>query len=160
MIGDRYDLTVGDKTFRILHNTPSYSESDIVIFIPEAKTLIVGDIFNAGRLPVFSRQGTDLDSWTKLFAPFIADNTGVKCFIGTHGSGWMTAAEIKEQFQYLTKLSQEVASLKAAGKSAAEIKTSLPLDRFPYLAKYNPYFYGSEFNLHEMNITTLWNRTK
>jgi predicted cation transporter len=70
LIGDRYDLAVGDKTFRIIHNTPSGSASDIVIFIPEAETLIVGDIFIPGRIPVFSRQGTDMDSWMKLSAPF------------------------------------------------------------------------------------------
>ncbi len=160
LIGDSYDLKVGDKTFRMSHNTPSYSESDIVIFIPEAKTLIVGDIFNPGRIPCFSRSGTDLDSWTKLFAPFIADNADVECYIGTHGFGLLTAAEIREQFQYLKKLSDEVNALKASGKSAAEIQALLPLAQFPYLSKFNPYFYGTEFNIHNSNIDVLWNRTK
>jgi len=160
LIGESYDLTVGDKTFHISHNTPSYSESDIVTSIPEIKTLIVGDIFNAGRIPLLSSQGTDLDSWAKLFAPYIADNSKVEHFIGTHGAGLLTAAEIREQFQYLNKLSEEVKNLKASGKSAAEIQAALPLDQFPYLSKYNPYFYGTTQNVHSANIASLWTRMK
>jgi glyoxylase-like metal-dependent hydrolase (beta-lactamase superfamily II) len=160
LIGESYDLTVGDKTFHMFHNTPSYSESDIVTYIPEINMLIVGDIFNAGRIPFFSPQGTDLDSWTKLFAPYIADNSKIERFIGTHGTGHLTAAEIREQFQYLKKLSDEVKNLKASGKSAAEIQAILPLNQFPYLSKYNPYFYGTPQNIHASNIAMLWNRSK
>ena len=118
--------------------------------------LIVGDIFNANRIPFFSPRGTDLDSWTKLFAAFIADNSKIERFIGTHGTGSLTAAEIREQFRYLKKLSEEVKKLKASGKSAAEIQAILPLDQFPYLAKYNPYFYGTPQNVHAANIAVLW----
>ncbi len=160
LIGDSYDLTVGDKTFHMFHNTPSYSESDIVTFVPELKTLIVGDVFNANRIPLLSAQGTDLDAWAKLFAPYIADNSKVEHFIGTHGAGILTAAEIREQFQYLTKLSEEVKNLKASGKSAAEIQAVFPLDKFPYLSKYNPFFYGTTQNVHAANIAALWAQAK
>ena len=161
LIGDRHTLRLGGKTFEMYHNTPSYSESDIIIYIPEEKTLIIGDIFNKGRLPsIFPRGQTDLASWEKLFSGYIAKDTAVEHFIGTHGAGTITAAEIREQFSYLKKLLEEVRNLKASGKTATEIQSLIPLAQFPYLKTYNPYFYGTGFSIHNSNIESLWNHIK
>ncbi len=160
-IGDRYTLRLGGKTFEMSHNTPSYSTSDIVIYIPEDKTLVVGDIFNAGRLPsLYPLRPTDLESWEKLFSGYVSNDTTVERFICTHGAGTITAAEIREQFSYLKKLQDEVRTLKASGKSAAEIQALIPLAQFPYLKTYNPYFYGTGFSIHNSNIDSLWNHGK
>jgi len=161
LIGDRYTLRLGGKTFEMSLNTPSYSRSDIIIYIPEEKTLVVGDIFNSGRLPsIYPLQPTDLGSWEKLFSGYIAKDTAVEHFIGTHGAGMITAAEIREQFSYLKKLAEEVGNLKASGKTAAEIQALIPLAQFPYLKTYNPYFYGTGFSIHNANIESLWNHIK
>ena len=161
LIGDRYILRLGGKTFEMSHNTPSYSGSDIIIYIPEEKTLVIGDIFNKGRLPAISPQApTDLESWEKLFSGYISKDTTIDHFICTHGAGTITAAEIREQFSYLKKLTEEVRNLKATGKTAAEIQAQIPLAQFPYLKTYNPYFYGTGFNLHNLNIDSLWKQTK
>ena len=161
LIGDRHTLRLGGKTFEMYHNTPSYSESDIITYIPEEKTLVVGDIFNAGRLPgIFPQGSTDLESWEKLFSGYVSNDTTIEHFIGTHGAGTITAAEIREQFSYLKKLVEEVRKLKASGKTAAEIQSLIPLAQFPYLKTYNPYFYGTAFNIHDLNIDSLWNQIK
>ncbi len=161
LIGDRYTLRLGGKTFEMSHNTPSYSDSDIITYIPEEKTLIVGDIFNAGRLPgIFPQGPTDLESWEKLFSGYVSNDTTVEHFIGTHGAGTITAAEIREQFSYLKKLVEEVRKLKASGRTAAEIQSLIPLAQFPYLKTYNPYFYATAFNIHNLNINSLWNQIK
>jgi glyoxylase-like metal-dependent hydrolase (beta-lactamase superfamily II) len=159
LIGDRYTLRLGGKTFEMSHNTPSYSDSDIITWIPEEKALVIGDIFNAGRLPGLSPE-TDLESWEKLFSGYISNDTTVEHFICTHGAGTITAAEIREQFSYLKKLVEEVRNLKASGKTAAEIQSLIPLAQFPYLKTYNPYFYASSFNLHNLNIDSLWKQIK
>jgi hypothetical protein len=143
------------------HNTPTYSESDIITWIPEEKTLVIGDIFNAGRLPsIFPRGEMDLESWEKLFSGYVSNDTNVEHFICTHGAGIITAAEIREQFSYLKKLVEEVKKLKSSGKTAAEIQSLLPLALFPYLKTYNPYFYGTGFNIHNHNIDSLWKQIK
>ena len=161
LIGDRYTLRLGGKTFEMSLNTPSYSRSDIIIYIPEERTLVLGDIFNKGRLPsIHPLQPTDLGSWEKLFSGYIAKDTTVEHFIGTHGAGTITAAEIREQFGYLKKLVEEVGNLKASGKTAAEIQSLIPLAQFPFLKTYNPYFYGTGFSIHNSNIESLWNHIK
>lgn len=161
LIGDSYTLRLGGKTFEMYHNSPSYSESDIIIYIPEEKTLVVGDIFNKGRLPcIFPRGQTDLASWEKLFSGYISNDTTIEHFIGTHGAGTITAAEIREQFSYLKELLEGVKRLKESGKTVAEIQSMIPLAQFTYLRTYNPYFYGTAFNIHSSNIDSVWNQIK
>lgn len=155
---DQYILTVGDKTFRMYHNTPSYSESDIIAYIPEEKALIVGDIFNKNRFP-WLHPASDLEAWEKLFQPYIAEDSDVKYFIGTHGDV-MTIDEVREQFNYLGKLNEEVTRLKKDGKTAEQAVKELPLDKFPYLSKCNPYFYGTAIPMHSRNIVIFWGKAK
>jgi glyoxylase-like metal-dependent hydrolase (beta-lactamase superfamily II) len=163
LFDDKYVLKIGNKTFKMYHNAPSYSASDIIIYIPEERALIIGDIFNTKRIPYFSlsmEEPTDLDAWEKLFSEYVSTGSRVKHFVGTHGEGIITAAEIRDQFKYLRKLYEEVKILKGSGKTAEEIITLLPLDKFPYLSAYNPYFYGTPYNIHQGNIRTLWNQIK
>lgn len=163
LFDEAYIIKVGDKTFKMHYNTPSYSASDIIIEIPEEQTLIVGDIFNKKRVPFFSPlkdEHTDLNAWEELFSDYVATDTRIKNFVCTHGAGDITLAEIKEQSKYLRKLYDSVKELKASGKSAEYIIADLPLSKFPYLSSYNPYFYSTPNNTHEGNIRTIWNQIK
>jgi len=155
---EQYTLKSGKTTFLMESNTPSYSRSDIIIYIPEYKTLIVGDIFNKNRLPLFSA-ATQLDKWEELFEPYIKEDTKVKFFLGTHGYP-ITVDEIREQFKYLRKLSDEVKRFKTEGKTVEETKANLTLDKFPFLSNYNPYFYGSAIHIHNFNIDAIWRQLK
>ena len=155
---EKYTLKSGNTTFLMEYNTPGYSRSDIIIYIPEYKTVIVGDIFNKNRLPFFS-PSTQLEKWEKLFEPYIRENTKVKRFIGAHGYP-LTVDEIRDQFKYLRKLFDEVKRLKGEGKTVDEAKVSLALESFPYLSNYNPYFYGSAIHIHNSNIDAIWRLVK
>jgi len=147
-------FSVGETSFQLFENTPSYSRSDIVIYIPEEKVLIVGDIFNKDRLPLISRE-TNLDSWMSLFDKFLNENTDIKYFIGTHGYP-ISREEIIEQINYVKKLYEEVKSYKAKGSTLDVALHELSLDHFPFLNKYNPCFYGTIINTHERNINSIW----
>jgi len=154
LFDDSYVLTVGDHTFKMAHNTPTYSQSDIIIAIPEEKTLIVGDIFNKPRLPWIAPI-TDVKAWQELFAGYIADGSGYEHFLGTHGDE-MTAGEIREQLLYVRALGEQVKAYGAAGKTLNEAREDLALGRFPHLSRMNPYFYGAPTQLHARNIQTAW----
>lgn len=155
---DSLTLSIGEVTLKMYHNTPSYSGSDIIIYIPKEKMLIVGDIFNKQRLPLVNTQ-TNLDQWEQLFARYISKNSDVKYFIGGHGD-IMTKDEIIEQLNYLRKLFEEVGKLKKEGKTAVETRQALDLKTFPYLNTYRTNFYGTDMNIHWANIMMIWKQLK
>ena len=155
---DRYILKLGSTTFQMYTNTPSYSRSDIVIYIPEEKTLVVGDILNHNRLPFFHRE-TDLKKWTDLFEPYIDGKFEIKHFIGTHGNP-IPLDEVKAQFGYLNELTDQVKNLKSEGKTSEEAMQIISLKNLPYLNDYNPYFYGSAMNIHGLNIRNIYGQLK
>jgi cyclase len=155
---EKYTLKSGKTTFLMESNTPGYSRSDIIIYIPEYMILIVGDIFNKNRLPWFS-PATDLEKWEKLFEPYIKEDAKVKYFLGAHGYP-LTVDEIREQFKYLRKLYDEVKRFKTEGKTVDEVKVNLVLEKFPHLSNYNPYFYGSTIHIHNSNIDAIWRQLK
>jgi glyoxylase-like metal-dependent hydrolase (beta-lactamase superfamily II) len=154
MFHDQMTLDLGGRTFFLYHNTPSYSRSDIVIHIPEENVLIVGDIFNQNRLPWLDEK-TDFTAMKNLFAPFIADDSKIKTFIGTH-NGPMTIDEVRDNFRYIDHLRAEVARLRQEGKSLSDAVNELALTGFPVFSKFNPFFYGNPFNIHTINIQAVW----
>lgn len=154
LFNDQYSLSMGNRTIHMYHNAPSYSESDIVIYIPEEKTLIVGDIFNKKRLPWINKS-FNLDLLEKTFSPYLSGKSEVRYVIGTHGDV-MTMEDVKAQFKYLSKLSQEVLKIKKSGKTIDEARKELMLDNFPYLNTFNPYFYGTPIDVHNRNIQVIW----
>ena len=152
--GNQMTLSLGTATLHLYYNTPSYSTSDIIIEIPEEKILIVGDIFNKGRLPWLDAQ-TDFTAMNVLFSPFVSDTSQIKYFMGTHGYV-MEMAEVKEQLGYINQLYKEVAQQKKTGKTVEEIKQKITLKNFTFLSDLNPYFNGTDLNLHSLNIEEIW----
>ncbi len=158
LFDDHYTLKVGNTTFKMYHNTPTYSRSDIIIYIPEEKTLVMADIFNNNRIPLINRN-TDLKKWEDLFEPYLDGKIEVKHFIGTHGKP-ISLDEMKNQFNYIKTLFSEVEKIKSAGKTMADAIDELALNKLPYLSDYNPYFYGTAINQHELNIRAVWELVK
>jgi glyoxylase-like metal-dependent hydrolase (beta-lactamase superfamily II) len=154
MFHDQMTLDLGGMSFLLYHNTPSYSRSDIVIHIPEENVLIIGDIFNQNRLPWLDEK-TDFAAMKDLFSKFIATDSKIKTFIGTH-NGPMTIDEIRDNFRYIDKLREEVTRLRQDGKSLNDAVKELPLTGFPVFSKFNPFFYGNPFNIHTINIQAIW----
>ena len=151
---DQETLDMGNMTLRMFHNTPSYSESDIIIHIPEENVLIVGDIFNKNRLPWLNIK-TDFEAMKNLFSPFIADDSKIKIFIGTHNYV-MTIDDVRENFKYIDKLRDEMGRLRNEGKSLVDAKKELALKSFPVFGHLNPFFYGTTINMHDNNIQMIW----
>ena len=55
---DRMDLRLGDVTFQLIYFGKAHTSSDIMIYIPEEKTLLVGDLFDKGGEPDFDITNT------------------------------------------------------------------------------------------------------
>jgi glyoxylase-like metal-dependent hydrolase (beta-lactamase superfamily II) len=69
---DRYDYTLGDVTFEILHLGPAHGPGDTQVWIPQWSMMIAGDIaFHERMPPIFADTCTScwIETWETGFAP-------------------------------------------------------------------------------------------
>ena len=69
---DRYDYTLGDVTFEILHLGPAHGPGDTQVWIPQWSMMIAGDIaFHERMPPIFPDTCTScwIETWETAFAP-------------------------------------------------------------------------------------------
>jgi len=69
---DRYDYTLGDVTFEILHLGPAHGPGDTQVWIPQWSMMIAGDIaFHERMPPIFPDTCTScwIETWEIAFAP-------------------------------------------------------------------------------------------
>ena len=152
---DRLTLQMGDLTLELCYCTPGYSQSDILIHVPQEKVLVVGDIFVKHRIPLLDEK-TDIDRWAEVFRPFIESGIGIKHIIGGHGE-LMTIADLRTQLEYLRDLRKAVEDAKNEGLSLDQAKERLLFKkRYPYLSHLITRWVGYSIDLHERNIEQAW----
>ena len=151
---DRLTLRLGDLTLHMVHNIPSYSDNDIITYIPELKLLNVGDIFNNDRLPWISRT-SDIPKWLEIFKEFTDKEGQIEYVIGGHG-GLLTMAEVKEHLKYVNDLWEGIKSTKAGGMTIKEILDKFSFEKFNHLNHINPVIPGWGIDMHTMNIQNIW----
>ena len=69
---DRYDYTLGDVTFEILHLGPAHGPGDTQVWIPQWSMMIAGDIaFHERMPPIFADTCSScwIETWETGFAP-------------------------------------------------------------------------------------------
>ncbi len=151
---DRLTLRLGDLTLYMVHNIPSYSDNDIITYIPELKLLNVGDIFNNDRLPWISRN-SDIPKWLEIFKEFTDREGQIEYVIGGHG-GLLTLTEVKEHLEYVNDLWEGIKSAKAEGLTLKEILDKFSFEKFNHLNHINPVIPGWRIDMHVMNIQNIW----
>ncbi len=151
---DRLTLRLGDLTLHMVHNIPSYSDNDIITYIPELKLLNVGDVFNNDRLPWISRN-TDIPKWLEIFKEFTDKEGQIEYVIGGHG-GLLTMTEVKEHLEYVNDLWEGIKSAKADGMTLEEIQQKFSFEKFNHLSHINPIIPGWKIDMHAMNIRNIW----
>jgi len=151
---DQLTLRLGDLTLHMVHNIPSYSDNDIITYIPELKLLNVGDVFNNDRLPWISRN-TDIPKWLEIFKDFTDREGQIEHVIGGH-SGLLTMTEVKEHLEYVNDLYEGIKSAKADGMTLAETQQKFSFEKFNHLNHINPVIPGWKIDMHAMNIQNIW----
>jgi len=152
---DEFALHLGDITIKLRYCTPGYSESDTLIYIPEEKLLVVGDIFNRDRIPLLHER-SDVKRWLDLFEPYVKGKKEVKYIIGGHDE-MMSLDELKAQYEYLKDLWEGVKVAKKEGLTLEKVKESYAFDqRYSHLSHLNIHWVSSPDNLHECNIECIW----
>lgn len=79
---DRYVIEMGDKRIELLNLGPAHSPGDILVWMPERKLVVTGDMaFHERLLPVFEH--TDTAAWIESWDAFAA--LGAEVVIPGHG---------------------------------------------------------------------------
>lgn len=69
--GEKHEIKLGGKTIELLNLGPAHSPGDIMVWLPEDKLIITGDMaFHQRMLPVFEHTDTDgwINTWDRLVA--------------------------------------------------------------------------------------------
>ncbi|MGD9347127.1 MAG: MBL fold metallo-hydrolase [Candidatus Aminicenantes bacterium] len=152
---DRLNLQVGDVTLELCYCTPGYSQSDILIHVPQEKLLVVGDIFVEHRVPLFDEK-TDLNRWKAVFSSFIDKEIEIQHIIGCHGE-LMTIDDIRMQLDYLSDLWEAVYAAKQKEWTLEQVKQKLSFsERYAHLSHLGTRWVSTSFDLHERNIEQIW----
>ena len=110
---DRIDLDMGGETIEVLYLGPAHSPGDIVVWLPERKVLISGDVaFHERMLPIF--EDTDTAGWIETWDRLV--DLGAEIIIPGHG-GPVEGYDIVTRYtrDYLVYMRGEVEKILDAG---------------------------------------------
>lgn len=137
---EKYEINLGGTVIQALHLGPAHSPGDIVVWIPQQKVVIAGDMaFHQRMLPVTEHTDTAawIDTWNTRFEPLEAE-----IVVPGHGVPTTMIEVRKYTRDYLIYVRQQVAKiLEDDGdlQQAYEMDLSAyeQLDTFSDLAKQN-----------------------
>ena len=136
---DNKILELGGRKIEILYLGPAHSPGDIVVWLPEDKLVIAGDMaFHQRLLPVF--EDTDTAGWVDTWPAFEA--LGATTVIPGHGVATSMSEVRRWTLDYLTYMRKEVADILDDGGSLIDAykidqKAFRQLDTFDELAGLN-----------------------
>ena len=107
-------LQVGEERIEILHLGPTHSPGDIVVWLPDRKLVIAGDMaFHERLLPVF--EDTDTAGWVETWQQFA--ELGADIVVPGHGKPTTMLEVTKYTHDYLVFLRGAIAEILDAGGS-------------------------------------------
>lgn len=136
---DSHVIELGDERIEVLNLGPAHSPGDVVVWLPNKKLVISGDMaFHQRLLPVFEH--TDTDGWIDSWQNFI--DLGAEIVIPGHGGPTNYDEVTKYTHDYLVFMREQVGEIIDAGgdlQDAYEIDQSRysHLDTYPQLARQN-----------------------
>jgi glyoxylase-like metal-dependent hydrolase (beta-lactamase superfamily II) len=144
MIDHDTNLTFGTTTLELhLIPTLAHSAKDVVIFVPQSKTLFAGDLVFNDRIP--SLLGGDINGWIGALEQL--KTYGATTIIGGHGV--KTDAEAMTMtYGYLTRLRYEVRHALHAGWGIEETMKIVTMPEYKHLKMFE--------TLHRSNVETAY----
>jgi len=105
---DKLTIKMGGETFELLHLGPAHSPGDIMLWIPEKKLVISGDIaFNQRLLPIMEH--TDTAGWIETWDKFEALKPEI--IIPGHGDPTTMAVVTKTTKDYLVYMREKIGEI-------------------------------------------------
>lgn len=120
-------IQLGDKRIELLNLGPAHSPGDIIVWLPEERLVISGDMaFHQRMLPLFEH--TDSGAWIETWDKFEA--LGAEVVIPGHGEPTDMATVRKYTRDYLVFLREKVGELIENGGTLDE---AYQIDQSPYM---------------------------
>ncbi len=124
---DRKIIQLGDERIELLNLGPAHSPGDIIVWLPERRLVISGDMaFHQRMLPLFEH--TDSGAWIETWDKFEA--LGAEVVIPGHGEPTDMATVRKYTRDYLVFLREKVAELIENGGT---LEDAYQIDQSPYM---------------------------
>ena len=136
---DKLTITLGKQTIEILHLGSAHSPGDTMVWLPEKKVIITGDMaFHQRLLPVFEH--TDTAAWLETWQKFA--DLDAKIVVPGHGQPTNMAEVTKYTKDYLLYMRKEIGKIIEDGgdlQDAYKVDQSAyaHLDTFRELARHN-----------------------
>ena len=130
---DRMTLTLGGKTVELIYVGPGHSDNSVVMLFPDEQALFAVDFITVKRLPFRTLSASYFPQW--IDAIRLVETIDFDILVPGHGPVGVKA-DAADHRAYIEALYTEVLAGLRAGKTVAEMKTSITLDAFKDLGQY------------------------
>ena len=121
-------LQFGGLTFQIVEEGSAHSTSDVTLFVPQRRVMMMGDLLNTEIHPGPGESAqvffSNARNWIVLLDRLIAKQLPVDTYIPGHGPVHLGrgVADLEEQRRYFIVMRDAVSKMIMAGKSVADIQ--------------------------------------
>jgi glyoxylase-like metal-dependent hydrolase (beta-lactamase superfamily II)/dienelactone hydrolase len=124
---DKKIIELGGERIELLHLGPAHSPGDIIVWLPDKKLVISGDMaFHQRMLPLFEH--TDTKAWIETWGAFEA--LGAEVVIPGHGEPTDMATVRKYTRDYLVYLREKISAVIEDGGT---LQQAYEIDQSPYM---------------------------
>ncbi|MGE5540531.1 MAG: MBL fold metallo-hydrolase [Gemmatimonas sp.] len=124
-------LKFGGLTFHLTDEGHGHSTSDLTVYVPEKRIMLMGDLLDTEIHPGQSESGeifyANVDGWVAHLDNVINRHLPVDTYVPGHGPVHVGrgVADLEEQKRYFLVMRDEVSKLLAKGKTVEQIKKEL-----------------------------------
>lgn len=133
-IRSRLTLFVGPYRVEIYYPGPAHTLGDLVVYFPNQKTIVTGDLFLTNSCPAMDEG--DMENWITALEHILA--LPVEHVVPGHFE-LATKVELGRFHDYLSELGTQVRAMRAKGMPVEEIKKSVSLPQFKSFRQFPVY---------------------
>ena len=128
-------LQFGGLTFILTEEGAGHSTSDVTVFIPQKRVMLMGDLLDTEIHPGQGESAgvfySNVKGWTRSLDNIIARNLPVDTYVPGHGPVHIGrgVADLQEQKRYFIVMRDEVSKMMKAGKTLAEIEKTIEVPK-------------------------------
>lgn len=128
-------LQFGGLTFVLTEEGVGHSTSDVTVYIPQKRVMLMGDLLDTEIHPGQGESAgvfySNVKGWLKSLDSIMARNLPVDTYVPGHGPVHIGrgVADLQEQKSYFITMRDEVSKMMKAGKTLAQIEKEIELPK-------------------------------